>query len=599
METKNRKVVLVIAMAMLLFVIIIPGFISSGTARYRGNLEVTDYDEGWYRIEDGKKIPIQLPYKEEVEPFEKIKIYHDVTRKDWEHCIYYQSVNKWVLAYADHDLIYKRETYQTQKYKNAPTNGCNYIEIPKGTKTLCLVVASPYRHYGNNIGKMYYGEKADLVLYHQAVYQYNMFIDLLLVVIGGVVLGYANYLIAIKKRSRFMSNLGISIILMGFWMRVGLSGMDVYILTNQQRMICSYWLWFLLSIFACRIVKFYTKEHYRKYNVLERMFAADIVISVVLKRAGIFDYVETIWVMHALGIVLGLEIFWDQFVEIHKNKFARRNHGKLGVLILTFFCILEIIQYYRTGWFTGYFCRCGILVCFACIAIGEFYKMEKEKEIILKSKAEQRKRQLEVTLSQLQPHFIFNALGAIRIMIRTDANTAYDMLYDFSKFLRASLDALQQEEMIPFSVELEQIRAYLNIENKRFSNRIQAKYEIETENFKIPALTIEPLVVNAVRHGLRKGKDAGTVTIRTREISNSIMIEIQDDGVGFDMEEWQRTEENHSYMGISNVRSRLVRQTKAEFSMKSVVGEGTTVQIRIPYQNSGEWVLTAKEENFR
>ena len=72
METKNRKVVLVIAMAMLLFVIIIPGFISSGTARYRSNLEVTDYDEGWYRIEDGKKIPIQLPYKEEVEPFEKI-----------------------------------------------------------------------------------------------------------------------------------------------------------------------------------------------------------------------------------------------------------------------------------------------------------------------------------------------------------------------------------------------------------------------------------------------------------------------------------------------------------------------------------------------
>ena len=170
-------------------------------------------------------------------------------------------------------------------------------------------------------------------------------------------------------------------------------------------------------------------------------------------------------------------------------------------------------------------------------------------------------------------------------MIRTDANTAYDMLYDFSKFLRASLDALQQEEMIPFSVELEQIRAYLNIENKRFSNRIQAKYEIETENFKIPALTVEPLVVNAVRHGLRKGKDAGMVTLRTKETSNFIMIEIQDDGVGFDTEEWERTEENHSYMGISNVRSRLVRQIKAEFSIKSIVGEGTTVQIRIPHQN--------------
>ena len=63
------------------------------------------------------------------------------------------------------------------------------------------------------------------------------------------------------------------------------------------------------------------------------------------------------------------------------------------------------------------------------------------------------------------------------------------------------------------------------------------------------------------------------------------MIEIQDDRVGFDTEEWERTEENHSYMGISNVRSRLVRQIKAEFSIKSIVGEGTTVQIRIPHQN--------------
>ena len=585
MKTKNKKVVLAMAMVMLFLVIIIPGFISAGTVRYRSNLKVTDYDEGWYRIENGEKIPIQLPYSEKVEPFEKTKIYHDVTIKDWEHCIYYQSVNKWVLVYADGELFYERETYPTQKYKNAPTNGCNYIEIPKGTETLCLEVSSPYRYYGDNIGKMYYGEKADLVLYHQAIYQYNMFIDLLLVAIGGVIWGYANYLAVTKKRSRFMSNLGIAIMLMGFWMRVGLSGVDVYILTNQQKMTSSYWLWFLLSVFACRIVKFYTKEHYRKYTVLEYMFIFDIIISVILKRAGIFDYVETIWVIHVLGVILGIEIFWDQFMEIRKNKFARRNHGKLGVLILTFFCILEIIQYYQTGWFNGYFCRCGILVCFACVAIGEFYKMEKEKEIILKSKAERRKRQLEVTLSQLQPHFIFNALGAIRIMIRTDANTAYDMLYDFSKFLRASLDALQQEEMIPFSVELEQIRAYLNIENKRFSNRIQAKYEIETENFKIPALTVEPLVVNAVRHGLRKGKDAGTVTLRTKETSNFIMIEIQDDGVGFDTEEWERTEENHSYMGISNVRSRLVRQIKAEFSIKSIVGEGTTVQIRIPHQN--------------
>ena len=210
--------------------------------------------------------------------------------------------------------------------------------------------------------------------------------------------------------------------------------------------------------------------------------------------------------------------------------------------------------------------------------------MEREKEVLLKSEADRRKKQLEVTLSQLQPHFIFNALGAIRIMIRTDSEAAYDMLYDFSKFLRASLDALQQEDLIPFSTELEQIKAYLNIENKRFSNRICAEYDIETEDFKIPALTIEPLVVNAVRHGLRKGKDTGTVVLRTQKNLDSVIIEVEDNGTGFDAGAWEMTDTDQSYMGISNVRSRLIRQVKADFHIKSVLGQGTIIHIEIPLQ---------------
>lgn len=584
MEIKNRRAIIWIAAFMLFFIVIIPGFITAGTARYRSNLNVKDYDKGWYRLEYGARIPIELPHTKKVRPFEQTKIYHDVSVEDWGKCLYYESVNKWVLAYADDQLIYKRGTYETQKYKNAPTSGCNYIEIPKGTKTICLAVASPYNRYGENIGKMYYGEKADLYLYRQAIYQYNMFIDLFLVVIGGVIWGYSMYLIVIKERSRFMTNLGIAILLMGLWLRLGFAGMDVYILTSAQRTVLSYWVWFLLSIFACRIVKFYTKEHYRKYTTLEHLFFLDILITVILKRSGFYDYVESIWVMHILGIILGVEIFWDQLVEIRKNGLARRNNGKLGVLVLVFFCVLEIIEYYRNGWLKGYYCRCGIVVCFACIFIGELHKIEAEKRIFLKSEADRRKKQLEVTLSQLQPHFIFNALGAIRIMIRTDADAAYDMLYDFSKFLRASLDALQQEELIPFSAELEQIKAYLNIENKRFKNRICAKYEIETEDFKIPALTIEPLVVNAVRHGLRKGKDTGTVVLRTKETTKAIIIEVEDDGSGFDAGAWEMTDVDESYMGISNVRSRLMRQLKADFRIKSVANEGTVIRVEIPLQ---------------
>ena len=197
-------------------------------------------------------------------------------------------------------------------------------------------------------------------------------------------------------------------------------------------------------------------------------------------------------------------------------------------------------------------------------------------------------------MSQLQPNFIFHTLGTIKQKIGTDSETACSILDDFSRFLRADLQVLQDEGLIPFSRELEQIKDYLNIQEKLSERRIRAVYEIETTDFKIPPLTIEPIVVNAVKNTWRMDKGVGTVTVRTYKQGFATIIEVEDDGIGFQMNirsaEQEKLEnkpeigitlEDDSYMGMSAICNRLKTMMGAAIQIESESGKGTRVHIEI------------------
>ena len=179
-------------------------------------------------------------------------------------------------------------------------------------------------------------------------------------------------------------------------------------------------------------------------------------------------------------------------------------------------------------------------------------------------------------LSQINPHFIYNTLSTIASMCDVSPSQAKYLTIDFSRYLRQNLSNLSKEELIPFKQELEHVECYLKIEKARFRERLNVIYSIGCKDFEIPPLSIQPLVENAVKHGITKKAEGGTVKITTYDDDTHYVIEIIDDGVGFDAE----VAEMH--VGLENVKSRVRACARGEVSVKSTLGVGTRVTIEIP-----------------
>ena len=187
---------------------------------------------------------------------------------------------------------------------------------------------------------------------------------------------------------------------------------------------------------------------------------------------------------------------------------------------------------------------------------------------------------IAVMVSQIHPHFLFNALSTIRHLCRTQPELAWEALGDFASYLRANTDALTSTKLIPFHQELRHIQSYLKLEKLRMGERLNIVYDIQEEDFLLPALSVQPLIENAVKHGIFYAKDGGTVRLSTCRQGGSVVIVVSDDGVGFDMEEKKDTGAR-VYVGIQNAQTRLQKLLHAKMSVESEKNKGTTVTIRI------------------
>ena len=198
----------------------------------------------------------------------------------------------------------------------------------------------------------------------------------------------------------------------------------------------------------------------------------------------------------------------------------------------------------------------------------------KEKEIELQES------RVAIMLSQIQPHFLFNTLAAIKTLCNENPKLAEETVVEFSEYLRANLDSLSYTAPIPFERELQHVETYLSIEKKRFGEKLRVVFNISTKDFMIPALTLQPIVENAVQHGITRGGGAGVVTIQTGSTDTEILITVTDDGIGYDPEQ-PPPDDGRKHIGIENVRSRLASMCGGTLTIQSKHGEGTKAVITI------------------
>ena len=187
-------------------------------------------------------------------------------------------------------------------------------------------------------------------------------------------------------------------------------------------------------------------------------------------------------------------------------------------------------------------------------------------------------QRIRIMVSQIQPHFLYNTLATIRALCGRDPKKAEEVTEKLGRYLRQNMDSLESEALIPFEKELEHTRIYTEIEMVRFEN-IRVEYEIEDRDFSLPPLTVQPMVENAIRHGVRIRKE-GLVRVSTRSTEDFHEITIRDNGKGFDASGLDGAKGSH--IGIRNVRERLHTLCGGSLTISSTRGEGTTVTIRIP-----------------
>lgn len=216
-------------------------------------------------------------------------------------------------------------------------------------------------------------------------------------------------------------------------------------------------------------------------------------------------------------------------------------------------------------------------------ATGYYGALQERELMASRLEAQLARGQLSALRSQLQPHFLFNALNSVAVLMRRDTAGAETMLHRISELLRATLET-SDAQLLPLSRELDLVRAYLGVEETRFQGRLAVRVDVGADvgQAMVPNLLLQPLVENALRHGIAPLASGGTIEIGVRRVDARVEITVRDDGAGFG----DAAKASEEGIGLANTRRRLEALYGDDhgFDIRSPDEGGTIVTVTIPYR---------------
>ncbi|MBQ3416857.1 MAG: histidine kinase [Ruminococcus sp.] len=195
----------------------------------------------------------------------------------------------------------------------------------------------------------------------------------------------------------------------------------------------------------------------------------------------------------------------------------------------------------------------------------------------IKQKEELANQRASLAVLQMRPHFIYNTMTSIYYLIKQNAPKAQQVTLDFTDYLRKNFTAIAKAGTIPFTEESEHTRAYLAVEQVRFEGKLFVEFDTPYTSFRLPPLTLQPIVENAVKHGVDPDLDPLYITVRTREDKQGAEITVEDTGPGFGL-----NDNNEPHIALGNIRERLEMMCKGKMEIAPRDGGGTVVTVFIP-----------------
>ena len=472
------------------------------------------------------------------------------------------------------------------------TSAWNFIPLSEADagKQIRICLSSPYAGFSGRAENILFGDYNDLVTgiitQHIKIFRISIligFVSLVIIAISVIGRRYQTY--------GWFRNLGFLLIIVAGWLGgearlpSGIVGLEMWhYLALVSLMYCPV---FLTAYLYARWPDLYGKVT----SVLFYVSLAGAAGCSVIKLAGGADLIEMIPVTY---VTLGVTLIYAVWIHIQA---ARRKRSEfirselICILVIFLAGMAEALRFGQRGNVVGVFVRLAVLLYalnLLRISVTVLYRRIRENQEL---QQHLKRSRAELMASQIRPHFIYNTLNSIRALIKVDPEKARQTVYDFSTYLRLNLESVERE-MIPFSDELRHVQAYLNIEKVRFEERLNVVMDIREKSFFVPPLTIQPLVENAVKHGICAKADGGTVTIRTRKEKDGYVVEVEDDGRGFDttapVQERKdgQTADASSHIGLENIRFRVEEISGGSLSIESRPGSGTKVTVR--FRNTKE-----------
>ena len=212
-----------------------------------------------------------------------------------------------------------------------------------------------------------------------------------------------------------------------------------------------------------------------------------------------------------------------------------------------------------------------------------FIVLHDQVEQDMRQQREIAQQRASIMVLQMRPHFIYNTMMSIYYLCKQDPGLAQQVTMDFTTYLRKNFTALASEMSIPFSEELEHTRAYLAVEQAQFEDILFIDYDTPHVDFRLPPLTLQPIVENAVKHGMDPDSAPLRIRIATRRTGSGSEIVVEDNGAGFEPADgFDSANGSEPHVALENIRERLQIMCGGKMTITPREGGGTVVRLTIP-----------------
>lgn len=508
-----------------------------------------------------------------------------------------------IAVYLEEECVYRLE----QKGSSIQTTGGIWVMLPlyeeDAGKEVRVVLSPLYGNYQNKTPDFLLG--SELAIYKNVFLKAlpELLLGLANVLAGVFLLGLALYHSMKGMQVERLYAIGTLAASAGVWRMT--YGRFFYLLF-EERSVLLYNI-SVVSLMVVALSMLYAVKSTQKEgqkNLIRRCshaFCVVYLVQLILQLAGIVDLRYMLTATHLTIVISAVLLFlsgtriWGNDMEQPDTAGTQEGADKtlgwkgkypwiLGIGVLT-----DLLLYYFAKTSVGMLFTLTTILIFCLLeGVGLLNSYAKQKTALEEMEMELTLSRTTTMMSQIRSHFVFNLLNAISGMCKYDPEKADDTVVRFARYLRNNIDIMENDKNIPFETDLKQLEDYVALEQVRFGDKVEFYTDIETMDFMIPPLILQPVVENAIKHGISKKKGNGTIILRTRKQGETVIITVEDDGIGFDMAELDKEKS----VGLRNIRFRLEHLVNGTFAISSEVNKGTVATITIPKNGTGRIKMT-------